>query len=111
MQLRPERTIISASAEPTSVPGLLADLNARLTLCERAPDSLGEVNRGMANSMRFGCAKFRKPTDQPHLHMHMGHSWWHRALPAILLLAPTLLLIGCSGLVSAGGTKSQAAIQ
>jgi hypothetical protein len=59
--------------------------------------------------MRFGCAKFRKPTGQPHL--HIGHSRWHHALPAILLLAPTLLLIGCSGLVSAGGTKLQAAIQ
>jgi hypothetical protein len=42
---------------------------------------------------------------------HVGQLWQHRALPAILLLASTLLLSGCSGLVTAGGTKSQPAQQ
>jgi len=42
---------------------------------------------------------------------NVGRLSQHRVLPAILLLAPTLLLSGCAGLVSAGGTKSQAAIQ
>ena len=63
----------------------------------------------MANSMRFGCMMFRKRTDQPHLNIE--HLWWHRTLPTILLLAPVLLLIGCAGLVSAGGTKSQSGQQ
>jgi len=52
---------------------------------------------------------FRKRSDQPHL--NIGHLWWHRTLPTILLLAPVLLLIGCAGLVSAGGTKSQSGQQ
>jgi hypothetical protein len=42
---------------------------------------------------------------------HVEQLWQHRALPAILLLASTLLLSGCSGLVTAGGTKSQPAQQ
>ncbi len=50
-----------------------------------------------------------KRTDQSR--RKVGRLSQHRALPAILLLAPTLLLSGCAGLVSAGGTKSQAAIQ
>jgi hypothetical protein len=59
----------------------------------------------MANSMRFGCMMFRKRTDQPH--PNNGHLWWHRTLPTLLLLSPIFLLIGCAGLVSEGGTKSQ----
>ena len=48
---------------------------------------------------------FRKRTDQPH--PNNGHLWWHRTLPTLLLLSPIFLLIGCAGLVSEGGTKSQ----
>ncbi|HEY6387534.1 MAG TPA: choice-of-anchor D domain-containing protein, partial [Candidatus Acidoferrum sp.] len=59
--------------------------------------------------MRFGCMLFRKRTDQPHL--NIGNFWWYRTLSTILLLAPTVLLIGCAGLVSAGGTKSQSGQQ
>jgi hypothetical protein len=59
----------------------------------------------MANSMRFGSTKFRNRKGQPRL--NVGKFWWFRTLPSILLIAPTLLLIGCAGLVSAGGTKSQ----
>ena len=63
----------------------------------------------MVNSMRFGCIMFRKRTVQPNLNIE--HFRWHRTLLTILLLAPTLLLISCAGLVSAGGTKSQSGQQ
>jgi hypothetical protein len=55
--------------------------------------------------MHFESTGFRKRTDQPR--RNLGNLWRRRALPAILLLSPTLLLSGCAGLVSAGGTKSQ----
>jgi hypothetical protein len=59
--------------------------------------------------MTLESAELRKQIDRSR--RNVGRLWQHRALPAILLLAPTLLLSGCAGLVSAGGTKSQAAIQ
>jgi hypothetical protein len=54
-------------------------------------------------------AELQKRTDRSS--RNFGQLWQHRGLPVILLLAPTLLLSGCSGLVTAGGTKSQAAPQ
>src|ERR1700676_88222 len=59
--------------------------------------------------MTLESTELRKRTDRSR--RNVGRLWQHRVLPAILLLGPTLLLIGCAGLVSAGGTKSQAAIQ
>jgi Abnormal spindle-like microcephaly-assoc'd, ASPM-SPD-2-Hydin len=59
--------------------------------------------------MTLKSTELRKRTDRSR--RNVGRLWQHRVLPAILLLGPTLLLIGCAGLVSAGGTKSQAAIQ
>jgi Abnormal spindle-like microcephaly-assoc'd, ASPM-SPD-2-Hydin/Immunoglobulin domain/Protein of unknown function (DUF1573) len=59
--------------------------------------------------MTLANTELRKRTDRSR--RNVGRLWQHRALPAILLLAPTLLLSGCSGLVTAGGTKSQPAQQ
>ena len=59
--------------------------------------------------MTLASAELQKRTGRSR--RHAGQLWQHRALPAILLLASTLLLSGCSGLVTAGGTKSQPAQQ
>src|SRR5579859_5937565 len=66
-------------------------------------------DRGIVNSMTLESTDLWKRTDRSR--RNVGRLSQHRVLPAILLLAPTLLLSGCAGLVSAGGTKSQAAIQ
>ena len=63
--------------------------------------------------MSFGCVEFRKRAEQSG--QDAGRFWRNRELLILLLLAPALLLVGCAGVVSAGGTKSdptpQAAIQ
>jgi hypothetical protein len=66
-------------------------------------------DRGIADSMTLASAELQNRTGRSR--RHVGQLWQHRALPAILLLASTLLLSGCSGLVTAGGTKSQPAQQ
>ncbi|HTQ58885.1 MAG TPA: choice-of-anchor D domain-containing protein [Candidatus Solibacter sp.] len=59
----------------------------------------------MANRKQFGFLKFPERTDQ--LRLRVVGIWPNRALLTVVLLAPTCLVIGCAGVVSAGGTKSQ----
>ena len=59
--------------------------------------------------MQFGSTELRRRTDRSHC--NFGRLSWLRALPVLFLVTPTLLLIGCAGLVSSSETKPQSSQQ